>query len=40
MSEAFLIFAVVLNSGLAVLVFWWVFRELRRNRGTNPRRKD
>jgi hypothetical protein len=40
MSEAFLIFAVVLNSGLAVLVFWWVFRELRRNRGTNQRRKD
>jgi hypothetical protein len=45
MSEAFLIFAVVLNSGLAVLVFWWVFRELRRNtetdqRGTNQRKKD
>lgn len=40
MSDAFLIFAVVLNSGLAVLVFWWVFRELRRNRGTNQRRED
>ena len=40
MSDAFLIFAVVLNSGLAALVFWWVFRELRRNRGANPRRKD
>ena len=32
MSEAFLIFAVVLNVGVAVLVFWWVFRELRRGR--------
>jgi hypothetical protein len=40
MSEAFLIFAVVLNSGLAVLVFWWVFRELRRNARDNQRRKD
>ena len=40
MSEAFLIFAVVLNSGIAVAVFWWVFRELRRNRGTDQRRKD
>ena len=40
MSEAFLIFAVVLNSGLAVLVFWWVFRELRRSARNNQRRKD
>lgn len=32
MSEGFLIFAIVLNSGIAVLVFWWVFRELRRGR--------
>ena len=40
MSEAFLIFAIVLNSGLAVLVFWWVFRELRRNTRDNQRRKD
>jgi hypothetical protein len=50
MSGAFLIFAIVLNVGVAVLVFWWVFRELRRNYGsdqrgtdqprTNQRRKD
>ena len=40
MSEGFLIFAVALNAGIAVLVFWWVFRELRRNRATNQRRKD
>jgi len=40
MSETFLIFAIVLNSGLAVLVFWWVFRELRRNTRNNQRRKD
>jgi hypothetical protein len=45
MSEAFLIFAVLLNAGFAVLVFWWVFRELRRNygkdqRGTDPRRTN
>jgi hypothetical protein len=40
MSEAFLIFAVLLNSGLAVLVFWWVFREFRRNARNNQRRKD
>jgi hypothetical protein len=33
MSGAFLIFAIVLNAGVAVLVFWWVFRELRRNSG-------
>ena len=32
MSETFLIFAVVLNAGVGVLVFWWVFRELRRGR--------
>lgn len=40
MSEAFLIFAVLLNSGLAVLVFWWVFREFRRNARNSQRRKD
>jgi phenylacetate-CoA ligase len=40
MSEAFLIFAIVLNSGIAVLVFWWVFRELRRNTRNNQRQKD
>ena len=40
MSKTFLIFAVVLNVGVAVLVFWWVFRELRRNARNNQRRKD
>ncbi len=40
MSKAFLIFAVVLNVGVAVLVFWWAFRELRRNARNNQRRKD
>ena len=40
MSAAFLIFAVVLNAGIAALVFWWVFRELRRNARNNQRRKD
>jgi hypothetical protein len=32
MSRAFLVFAVVLNLGFAAVVFWWVFRELRRSR--------
>ncbi len=32
MSHGFLIFAVLLNAGLGVVVFWWVFRELRRNK--------
>ena len=40
MSKAFLIFAVVLNVGVAVLVFWWVVREFRRNARNNQRRKD
>lgn len=40
MSETFLIFAIALNTGLAALVFWWVFRELRRNARNNSRRKD
>ncbi len=37
MSKAFLIFAVVLNVGVAVLVFWWVVREFRRG-AQQPRR--
>jgi hypothetical protein len=36
MKEAFLIFAVVLNAGFAVLVFWWLAREYRRPRSPPP----
>ena len=36
MSNAFLIFAVVLNAGFAVAVFWWVFREYRRAKDGKP----
>jgi hypothetical protein len=32
MSNAFLVCAVILNGGLALVVFWWVFRELHRSR--------
>ena len=32
MNSAFLVFAVLLNGAFALLVFWWVFRELRRGR--------
>ena len=39
MSGAFLIFAIVLNAGIGALVFWWVFRELRRNAANNQRRR-
>jgi hypothetical protein len=36
MSNAFLIFAVVLNAGFALAVFWWVFREYRRANAAKP----
>jgi hypothetical protein len=36
MKEAFLIFAVLLNAGFAVVVFWWLLREYRRPRQSTP----
>jgi hypothetical protein len=30
MKTAFLVFAIVLNVGFAVVAFWWLARELRR----------
>jgi hypothetical protein len=36
MKEAFLIFAVLLNAGFAVVVFWWLLRQYRRPRPTAP----
>jgi len=40
MSSAFLIAAVVLNAGFALVVFWWVFRELRRGQPGKPAPTD
>jgi heme/copper-type cytochrome/quinol oxidase subunit 2 len=40
MSNAFLIAAVVLNVGFALVVFWWVFRELRRGKPGKPAPTD
>jgi hypothetical protein len=31
-SSAFLVFAILLNAGFAIVVFWWLAREYRRTR--------
>lgn len=38
MKTAFLIFAVLLNAGFAVVVFWWLAREYRRSRAASRER--